>query len=589
MAKESLVSLIVLVLVQVVLAQGLVRATEYYVDINSGDNSNSGRSGSDAWRTISFALDSVQQEASASNPVTINIAEGRYSPAAGELFGLVMRDYVSLKGAGGDFKTILDAQGTDRVIYCVIARQVTISDVVIMNGKTGGDGAGILALCCSPIIERCTFVTSRITRAGGSGAGLCGLSKNCHPVVLGCNFIANRSEAYGGAIASVKVTLIDCLFDSNEAGEDGGAVEICLGEGVIEGCTFIGNTASRGGAVDAYGAESMVVRRCVMTGNGAYDGGGIHFNNVENAMIEDCQILHNTAQHNGGGILLNESSPTIKNCLIAQNQAARFGGGVQLSWAAPEIRCTTIADNRAGREGDGLCCAFDGRAIIVDSILWGNPNSEILLATVSFSNIQDQLMDGPGNISADPLYVQGEGCDYLLSQTAAGQTSESPCVDAGSNSATTLGMTFYSTRTDSVSDTGTVDMGYHLPVGMPRVYAWPDADSYVLGGCFRPIVAASNDGPPMLVDVYAGFTGPSGEVICLTNHGATLGLSPWVSDLLLEHGFSFGPSALMKIEIPYDSPAGGYTFFIAFFSPGTTDPIGYPASFRFTIGSQLGH
>ncbi|HUT04037.1 MAG TPA: right-handed parallel beta-helix repeat-containing protein [bacterium] len=589
MAKEALVSLIVLVLVQVALAQGLVGASEYYVDINAGSNSNSGRSESDAWRTISFALDSVQQEASASNPVTICIAQGTYSPAAGELFGLVMRDYVSLKGAGGDFKTILDAQGIDRVIYCIIARQVTISDVVIMNGKTEGDGAGIFALCSSPIVERCTFIRNRIVKAGGSGAGLSGISEDCRPVILDCNFIANRSEAYGGAIASGKVTVVDCLFDSNEAGEDGGAVEVCFGEGLIEGCTFMGNTASMGGAVHCYGGESMVVRRCVMTGNAAYDGGGILFNNVENALIEDCRILHNTAQHNGGGILLNESSPVIKNCLIAQNQTARFGGGVQLSSAAPEIRCTTVADNRAGVEGDGLCCAFGGRAIIVDSILWGNRDNELMLATASFSDIQDQLMDGPGNISADPLYVLGEGCDYLLSQAAAGQASESPCIDAGSDSASTLGMAFYSTRTDNVSDTGIVDMGYHVPVAMPRVHAWPDAESYVLGGCLRPIVAASNDGLPVFVDVCAGFVGPAGEVICLTNHGATLGLAPWVSDLVLEHGFSFGPTVLMKLEIPYNLPAGEYMFFIALFSPGTTDPIGYPASFRFAVASQLDH
>ena len=197
-------------------------------------------------------------------------------------------------------------------------------------------------------------------------------------------------------------------------------------------------------------------------------------------------------------------------------------------------------------------------------------------------------MDGPGNISADPLYVQGEGCNYLLSQAAAGQASESPCVDAGGDSASMLGMGFHSTRTDNVPDAGIVDMGYHLPVSMPRVHAWPDAESYVLGGCLRPIVAASNDGPPKLVDVYAGLVGPVGEVICLTNSGATLGLSPWVSDLMLEHSFSFGPTVLMKLEIPYNLPAGEYMFFVMFCPCGETEPIGHPASFRFTVASPLG-
>jgi hypothetical protein len=51
--------------------------------------------------------------------------------------------------------------------------------------------------------------------------------------------------------------------------------------------------------------------------------------------------------------------------------------------------------------------------------------------------------------------------DFYLSQKAAGQTVDSPCVDAGSDLAANLDMDKFTTRTDKVGDTGIIDMGFH--------------------------------------------------------------------------------------------------------------------------------
>ncbi|MBA7615808.1 hypothetical protein ES703_23094 [subsurface metagenome] len=74
------------------------------------------------------------------------------------------------------------------------------------------------------------------------------------------------------------------------------------------------------------------------------------------------------------------------------------------------------------------------------------------------------------NIDEDPYFVSG----YYLSQIAAGQDANSPCVDAGSDLAANLGLDTYTTRTDSFPDTYDpnnpdpcsviVDMGYHYPL-----------------------------------------------------------------------------------------------------------------------------
>lgn len=96
--------------------------------------------------------------------------------------------------------------------------------------------------------------------------------------------------------------------------------------------------------------------------------------------------------------------------------------------------------------------------------MWGDYPDELdSSAIISYSDIEglDVGLPETGNINADPLFVSGPRGDYYLSQESAGQGSDSPCVDAGSNTAENLGLNDKTTRTDSVTDAGTVDMGYH--------------------------------------------------------------------------------------------------------------------------------
>jgi hypothetical protein len=74
---------------------------------------------------------------------------------------------------------------------------------------------------------------------------------------------------------------------------------------------------------------------------------------------------------------------------------------------------------------------------------------------------------GGGNQNADPLFINETAGDFHLSQIAAGQLVNSPCVDAGGNLGVFLGFTLYSTATTGMSDLGIVDLGYHYPTIEP--------------------------------------------------------------------------------------------------------------------------
>lgn len=77
------------------------------------------------------------------------------------------------------------------------------------------------------------------------------------------------------------------------------------------------------------------------------------------------------------------------------------------------------------------------------------------------------LSPGPAAMNADPLFTSGTLGDHYLSAVAAGQSQDSPCLDAGDESADMhFEPDLYSNRTDHAPDTGWVDFGFHyrLPV-----------------------------------------------------------------------------------------------------------------------------
>ena len=281
-------------------------------------------------------------------------------------------------------------------------------------------------------------------------------------------------------------------------------------EPLIDDCNFAANTGLHGGGVYFVGGSSKIYRSSFRqndaTGEIA-EGGGIYCFDA-NTLIVDCNITDNDANSSGGGIYFGGSEKLlVKNCLITENSAGRDGGGISANWySQPIISNCTITGNivtgigfDAGY-GGGLYCSHGSYTEIINSIIWGNlanNGSQLAIATgfeydprpstahVSYSDIwggaAEVFVDtgctlewdiGPGdpnyptNIDADPLFIDG----YHLSQIEAGDIADtnSPCVDAGSDSAEALGLHRYTTRTDSVPDMYIVDMGYHyrMPIRM---------------------------------------------------------------------------------------------------------------------------
>ena len=215
-------------------------------------------------------------------------------------------------------------------------------------------------------------------------------------------------------------------------------------QGNFMGFTITGGT--RGACLQS--GTDMVLSKCVIANNG---GTGVSVNSC-NGKVSNCIIKDNGAE----GVSTGNGALTLKNSIISGHTT-----GVAVSfYTNPTITNCTIVDNT--NYGVTTAVVYSS-AHILNCILWNNGDDLDDNCHATYSCIQDTDDDanGTGNIADDPCFVTGPDGDFYLSQIAAGQAVDSPCVDAGSDTAANLGMDILTTRTDRVSDGGIVDMGYH--------------------------------------------------------------------------------------------------------------------------------
>ena len=245
---------------------------------------------------------------------------------------------------------------------------------------------------------------------------------------------------YGGGIRcdGASPTITDCIISNNFAKFYGGGVDCLDASPTIKDCTITENQTSSNAGI----------------------GGGVNCER-SSPVIENCLISYNFSNNVGGGIACHYANPTIFNCIIANNSAIYKSGGIDLEYSSPTItNCTIVVDDPNAPKDGGIFALHDSSPVITNCILWGN-GDDLYKSSATYSCIEDDD-PGMGNIHSDPLFMTGPLGDYYLRQTAAGQLSDSPCVDAGDPS-TDIGV-IYTTRTDGVADAGVVDIGAHYIV-----------------------------------------------------------------------------------------------------------------------------
>jgi parallel beta-helix repeat protein len=482
----------------------------------------------DDFSTIQAALDA------ATGGDTIIVRDGTYTGAGNKNLDFKGKA-VTLRSENGSENCVIDCEGEGRGIHFHggESSQSNLDALTIINGfitAYGGDIAAGGAIYCesnsSPTISNCAIIGNNAQ----SGGGIACYSRS-HPIISSCEIAGNRAllnSAGGGVYCNdSSPKLVDCIIKNNLGSgiycdeSSAPTIEACsvtenssdsAGGGIhcyrkstplIIGCIVSANTSQYGGGIYSYDS-SPIIRTCAITDNfapGAFsNGAGIAcWFSSPAPTISNCTISGNSADSGaGGGISCIQASPNISNCLITANLAAlNCGGGIYcFRYASPVISNCTISENVADI-GGGIHSYWESSPALSNSILWRNSaiqgaqvavTNSYLPASISvaFSDVQGGYSDiyiesgctvdyGSHNIDADPLFAACPlGHLYHLSQIAAGEVLDSPCVDAGSDTADhpDIGLDKLTTRTDHVPDSGFVDMGFHygpVEVGLTSI------------------------------------------------------------------------------------------------------------------------
>ena len=375
---------------------------EVYVATNGAD-SGGGTNALQPFATLTKAFSMMR------NGTRIHVAAGNYT-TNGTAFPLTVANQIGFQLLGaGSTQTMINAAGANQRVLALnyVGGVCRLEGLTFQGGRQTVESPG------------------QAGWAGTQGGGL--WINNCSDVTLsGCNLTNNAAapssnKSYGGAmyIYGSRVALTNCLVKKNTC--TGGSQASAFGGGIY----FLGHT--------------LAARDTVFDGNTVTYG-----------------VSANGGQYAAGGSLYTAfGMVSLVNCLLNGNDALAtaypanaHGDGVYArSGGAGASSCTI-----AGNLGEGIYCS-NATVVVTNSILWDNVDdlANVLAANLSYCDSQNGDNNGAnGCFSTDPLFTGG----YYLDPG-------SPCVDTGSVTAVTAGLSGRSTRLDGTPDAGILDLGYH--------------------------------------------------------------------------------------------------------------------------------
>src|SRR6202162_3275688 len=213
---------------------------------------------------------------------------------------------------------------------------------------------------------------------------------------------SNQDRGGGMGVNARAPTVSHRIFTSNPASEKGGGIRVTNGSPVIDGCTFISNSGGAGGGgIGAGSGSAFTVQNTVFRGNSTVSAGGAGLEAASGVTAVNCVFQNNS----GNGLLY-------------------ISGG------------TVINSSFTGNSSYGV--AFDQDGTVSNSILWADAIDEVFIGfgtiSVTYSDVGGSGFSGPGNISANPLFVNPAGNDLRLG-------SGSSAIDSGNNAAGPGGIT----------------------------------------------------------------------------------------------------------------------------------------------------
>lgn len=259
---------------------------DVYVSPN-GSDTNDGLSADHSFKTIHHACSVIS--ATETQPLTVHLAEGTYSPSAtGEFFPIPLMNHVTLSGSGMDL-TVLDAEESNSGLDCIFKSGSVLRGLTVRNGvadsriNAQSHGGGLYIQESDVVAENCRFSDNMSERRGGGWRAI-----GSELVMLGCRTDGNVTLERGGGYYCENTTamLFNCLIDGNTAEDLGAAGMIKNTEITMMNCTLTGNSGINDAALYCVGDNTASVTNCIFRENAPEEIGGDSLPNVTYSNID---------------------------------------------------------------------------------------------------------------------------------------------------------------------------------------------------------------------------------------------------------------------------------------------------------------
>lgn len=358
----------------------------------------------------------------------------------------------------------------------IIRNNIITKNTAVDPAKSSGGGGIDCQDASAPLIEG-NIITENVADWGGGFETL-----GSSPIFLNNKLSENTATQSGGGLYIGGDTEVSNNTITHNDARWAGAMQIETSNPKIM-CNYISQNKAilNCGGIRCYGTTALFDGN-IISYNSGNSGGGMVVRDEDQSVITNNLFAFNSGS-NGGGLRCMESQPIVTNNIFANNSADKGGGMEVYENSIATISNNTFVGNSADN-GGGIAVRIDSTAVVTDTIFWDNHASntgpEAFLGssanpstiTINHSDVDGgqpsvhvqpgcTLTWGSGMIDNDPQFVVGPDGLYYLSQITAGQSEDSPCVDAGSDLASNLNMNGIWTRTDGLVDSGMVDLGYH--------------------------------------------------------------------------------------------------------------------------------
>ncbi len=366
----------------------------------------------------------------------------------------VVADNILRATSGGIF-----SRGRGAGVYCAVvtsaaAPSLRMSDCLIENNRVEpwGRGGGIYVASSDCIIERCVVrgnsTGTEVNRfAEGAGIYVVELEQAPPATIRDCT-IENNGAGTTGAGGGVwgYALLQNCVLRNNEATRGGGIHSAPSDAPArLEGCLLEGNRSDHSDVFlpSGAGANRVELFDCILRGNRSMNSGGA----ATNCELTRCEVLDNTSgamlaesvEIRGGGLLdCIATDCTIAGNLLAPCQDLTVDGG-GAAYNSTLTRCL-IVGNKTESPGIGAatvgcelesCTVYgneylggwgyvvSGPGLVRNTIIFGNA-AAIDIGPYSpepefrFTNVEEGVMPGLGNISAAPDFWAPDRLDFHL-------------------------------------------------------------------------------------------------------------------------------------------------------------------------------